>query len=136
MSRVAVGDIVLRFKHRSAKRKQYQVIGVRDKSLGPGVTDQRVHLFDEETGKSVGWCYSWDVQVIKSADRIELEQVRVSLARIALRLELGHRIPGQGSVDTKEGLRNRAQKYDKGWDDLVDACLRRINRLIILTERV
>lgn len=122
MPRVAEGDLVIMLKHRSCKRVVYQVVSTRDKTLAPGVYDQRIHLVEHETGRDIGWCYCWDVEVVKSIAQQKLERLRVQVGLIAQHLELHTRIPGNKRND----LIARAEKTDQGWVKLAEIILDRL----------
>lgn len=139
MATVSVGDLVKRVVPRDGRTIQgryypsvYRVGHVEDFKPDDGGPKERgaIVRLENLAGESAGWSYAWDVEVVKSVQQQELEKLRVALARIAQRLGLNHRVPGNKNPrDFSYQALCLQARVATGWQALAALCIERIDEI-------
>lgn len=102
MIRIRVGDLVRRIRPGDGRQigrrflpRVYRVTKLEDHRPvdAPREKDAVIKL-ETLDGDSAGWKFVWNVDVVVTIHQQELEKLRVSLARVAQKLGLNHRVPG------------------------------------------
>lgn len=138
MIRIRVGDLVRRIRPGDGTQvgqrflpRVYRVTELIDHRPVDGPREKNAVIKMETLdGDSAGWEYVWNVDVVVTIQQQELEKLRVSLGRIAQKLGLNHRVPGNRSPDdfSFQSLCLQA-KLERGWHALAACCIDRIDEL-------